>query len=357
MRKAILCMVKTDIHDHVAYLVKLRELEKLLTTLGYNTIKKIVQSRLKPTVNYCVGKGKAYEIKDAVDKNKPDIVVFYNILTSKQRYNLEKLFGAPVYDRYDVVLEIFKEAATDKLSKLQIELASIEKEFPYVKLRASMKYLRHKAGFRGPGEYAYHKTISALHKRIKRIRGEIEKIKKRKKMQIDRIKEMGAPIVCISGYYNAGKTSLFNELTGCRKPVSDMPFTTLSSKYSSIFNGNLYLVDTIGFVLDQDPRLIQSFELNLMDIRSSNRLLVMFDASDRREVLKLKVDMLLRMYREIGVDDKITFVFNKIDKIKERRIEELKKIESFVGDKPVFYISVRQDMNVEELVKHLKDLS
>jgi len=351
-------MVKTNIHDHSVYLIKIREVERLLSTLGYRIVSRVVQSRIKPTVNYCLGKGKAYEVKELVKKVKPDIVVFYNILTSKQRYNLERLLEVPIYDRYDVVLEIFKEAATDKLSKLQIELASIEKDFPYVKLRASMKYLRHKAGFRGPGEYAYHKTISALHKRMKKIRGEIEKIKKRKKMQINRIRETGVPIICLSGYYNAGKTSLFNELTGCRKPVSDMPFTTLSSKYSSAFNGKLYLVDTIGFVLDQDPRLIYSFELNLMDMRSANRLLAMFDASDKTDVLKLKLVKLLEIYKNIGVLERITIIFNKIDHITDGRLERLRaEVNPIILGKPVFYISVKEKKNIDGLIRHLRLLS
>ena len=356
VEKCIVCMLKTDVHDHTLYKIKLGELRKLLNSLNVEVAEMVVQSRIKPTSSYLLGRGKAQELANIKDKVQPDFVVFYNTLSSKQRYNLEKLLKIPIYDRFDVTLKIFQKAATDSLSKTQIELADLVKSFPYVKFQASMKYLRHRAGFKGGGEYAYHRKITALHKRIKKLRVKIEKIKKRKLAFLEDLKERGVKLACLSGYYNAGKTSLFNLLTGVNKPVSDMPFTTLSSKYSTLGKGKTYLVDTIGFVLDQDPRLISSFQINLMDIENSDTVLILMDISDPPFVLKIKINEILDIIQNrLKIEgSRLVIVLNKLDKIGPRRaIEVISKVRESVGRIPVYAISVKNRTGISNILQFL----
>lgn len=353
MLRVITGMVKTDVHDHTLFKIRMRELESLLDALGYKVVDRIIQVREKESVDLVFGKGKVEEIREKVRRLNPDLFVIYNNITSKQKWNLERALKVEVVDRYDITLRIFREAATDILSKLQIELASLEKLFPYVKLSASMKYKRMRAGFRGGGEYAYHKQIRALQKRIKILKSKIESLSRQKELEILKRLEDGGKIAVLTGYYNAGKTSLFNALTGMEKPVSDKPFTTLSSKYAGLEGKKIYLVDTIGFVIDLDPRLIASFKLNLLDINYSNKQILVIDISDDDELLRIKLVEDLRILKNVGKGkDSLIIAANKADLLKDFEIaRKIKLIKDTVEDDvPIVPTSAVGGMGLRELV-------
>mgnify|MGYP000604335540 CR=1 FL=1 len=354
--RAITGMVKTNVHDHHMYRIRMGELESLLRSLGYTILERIIQVRRKEAVDYVFGKGKVEEIRERVRQLDPDVFVLYNTLTSKQKWNLERKLGVEVIDRYDVTLMIFREAASDILSKLQIELATLEKAFPYVKLSASIKYKRMRAGFRGGGEYAYHRQIRAIQRRMKILRRKIDKLSRQKELEIMKRLKDGASIVVLTGYYNAGKTSLFNALTGFEKPVSDMPFTTLSSKYGGIEGASTYVVDTIGFVLDLDPRLIASFQLNLLDIKHSHRQVLVVDVSDKPELMRVKVKESLKILAELGKGiGSLIVAANKVDLLEDHEYSPREKIlTEVVGrDVPVIPVSAKERIGLRELVSEI----
>jgi len=348
-------MVKTNVHDHYMFRVRMAELESLLRALGYRIIERIIQVRPKEAVDFVFGKGKVEEIREKVKRLDPDAFVIYNTLSSKQKWNLERKLGIEVLDRYDVTLMIFREAASDVLSKLQIELATLEKAFPYVKLSASIKYRKMRAGFRGGGEYAYHRQIRAIQKRMKILRRKIEKLSRQKELEILRRLDSGARIAVLTGYYNAGKTSLFNALTGFEKPVSDMPFTTLSSKYGGLNDGELYLVDTIGFVLDLDPRLIASFQLNLLDINYSNKQVLVVDVSDKPDLMRVKVQESLKILSQLGKKrESIVVAANKIDLVTDYEYREREQVlREILGEVPIIPVSASLDIGIKDLVNVL----
>ncbi|MEM2810819.1 MAG: GTPase [Candidatus Korarchaeum sp.] len=360
MLRVMTGIVKTDVHDHTLFRIRMGELESLLSALGYRVIERVVQVREKESVDFVFGKGKVSEIKEKVKKLNPDLFVIYNNITSKQKWNLERALGIEVADRYDVTLMIFKEAASDMLSKLQIELASLEKLFPYVKLSASIKYKRMRAGFRGGGEYAYHKQIRALQKRIRILRDKIERLSRQRELEILKRLESGANIMVLTGYYNAGKTSIFNALTGFEKPVSDKPFTTLSSKYAGVEGERVYLVDTIGFVMDLDPRLIASFKLNLLDIEYSSKQILVIDIADRDDLLKIKLLEDLRILKGLGKgESSFLIAANKADLVRESDLKrKIELVRDLVGeDIPIIPVSAVTGRGLRELVESaLKDL-
>jgi len=311
-------MLKTNIHDHRVYPIRLEELRRLVETLGLEVVGEFVQTRRRPFARYHIGSGKVKQIRRHVEEHGVDLVVFYNILRSSQKLNLIQALGCDVVDRYEVTLEIFDQMASDNLSKLQIEAARLEKLTPYFKLEASVRYHNEKAFFRSMGEYAYHGKLRELTRRKARIRERMEALRKEKRQRIRRRrKRLGFPTICISGFYNAGKTSLFNALTGEDKPVSPQPFTTLSSKYQRRYidqETTFLFIDTIGFVIDLDPRLIRSFELNLEDIRSADIVLLLLEITDPSFTLRIKLLEGVRLLTEIGVPrDHIIVVLNKVD--------------------------------------------
>lgn len=319
--KAWLCMVKTNPHDHHLYKIRMMELEELSKVAGYSITGSTIQVNKKENIAFMVGRGKLEEIRQQVVKNSIDAVIFYNTLTSKQRYNLERILGTEVLDRYDLTLKIFDISSSDKASKIQIRLARLLKEIPYQKLLASIRFKtgREHPGPRGFGEYAYHETVANLLKRKSLLEEEIEKMLREKIMQLERRRRLGVPTVCITGYYNAGKTSLFNALTNLSKPVSPRPFTTLSSKYYLLPGRNLkvFLVDTIGFVIDLDPRLIASFSITLNDIRASDLVILTVDISDPLDLMLLRMKTCLDILKNLKIKDEMVIVaFNKCDLLK-----------------------------------------
>jgi GTP-binding protein HflX len=310
-------MLKTNVHDHQVYRLKLDELRRLVETLGIEVVGDIVQSRHRSFAKYYVGSGKVKEIHRFVQRHDVNLVVFYNIIRSSQKLNLIRALGCDVVDRYELTLEIFDRMSSDNLSKLQIEAARLEKLAPYFKLEASLRYHNDRPFFRSMGEYAFHSQLRELTRRQARTREEIKALVKENRQRIMKRRRLGYPTICIAGYYNAGKTSLFNALTGDSKPVSDSPFTTLSSKYQRRFvdhETTLLFIDTIGFVIDLDPRLIKSFELNLEDMRSADLVVLLLEITDPLLTLRIKLAEGIRLLREMEVPrERIIVVFNKTD--------------------------------------------
>jgi GTP-binding protein HflX len=352
---AILCMLKTNVHDHRIFRIRLDELKHLTETLGLEVVDEVIQTRYKPFAKYHIGSGKVKELRRKVHNYKIDIVIFYNLLRSSQKLNLIRALGCEVIDRYELTLEIFDNMASDNLSKLQIEAARLEKLSPFYKLQASLNYFHDRPFFRSGGEYAFHSQLRELTGRQARIREEIEDLIKQKKHRIKNRKEkLGYPVICIAGFYNAGKTSIFNVLTGEQKPVSDKPFTTLSSKYQRRFidyKTTVLFIDTIGFVLDLDPRLIKSFQLNLLDISNSDLVLLLFEITDPLLTLKMKLNEGIRLLRDIGVPrEKIILVFNKLDKAPnlEEKISQQLELERFAL--PWICVSAEERINIDDLL-------
>ena len=355
--RAVLCMLKTNVHDHQVYRLKLDELKRLVETLGIEVVGDIVQSRHRSFARYYVGSGKVKEIRRFVQRHDVNLVVFYNIIRSSQKLNLIRALGCDVVDRYELTLEIFDQMSSDNLSKLQIEAARLEKLTPYFKLEASIRYHNDRPFFRSMGEYAFHSQLRELTRRQARIREEIQALVKENRQRIRKRRRLGYPTICIAGYYNAGKTSLFNALTGDSKPVSDRPFTTLSSKYQRRFvdhETTLLFIDTIGFVIDLDPRLIKSFELNLEDMQSADLVILLLEINDPILTLRIKLAEGIRLLREMEIPrERIIVVLNKVDlapSLAETVGEEL-GIEHY--SLPWTIVSAKDRTNLDGLLQNL----
>jgi GTP-binding protein HflX len=351
-------MLKTNVHDHTIYRLKLNELKRLVQTLGIEVVGDVVQSRHRPFAKYHIGSGKVKEVQKLARRHNINIIVFYNLLRSSQKLNLIRAIGVDVVDRYEVTLEIFEQMASDNLSKLQIEAARLEKLTPYFKLEANFRYRNDRAFFRSMGEYAFHSQMRELTRRQASIKRDIQKLLKEKRQRIRKRRDLGFPTVCVAGYYNAGKTSLFNALTGDDKLVSDKPFTTLSSKYQRRFvdyETTLLFIDTIGFVIDLDPRLIKSFELNLEDLRSADLVILLMDVTDPLLTLRIKLAEGIRLLREMEIPrEKIVVVFNKID-LQPDTIENLgEELQLERMGLPWTMVSAKERTNLNELLMLLK---
>ncbi|MEM3715114.1 MAG: hypothetical protein QXF82_09230, partial [Nitrososphaeria archaeon] len=172
--KCVIGYVKTDVHDHILYKLHIEDLSNMARSIGYEPVGVVIQTMPKENVSFLFGSGKVNELKTKIREDGIEALILYNIMNSIQKLNLERMLNVKVLDRYDLTLEIFDQNASDKISKLQIELAKLLKFMPYEKLKASIRYFKNKPGPKSSGEYAYHKTIGQLKRRINQLENEIE---------------------------------------------------------------------------------------------------------------------------------------------------------------------------------------
>ncbi len=350
-------MLRNDPHDHVLFKLQLNELEALTKALGYEIVETFTQTSLRTKARYLFRSGKVDELSRVIEDKDIELVVLYNELTSKQKLNLSLAFNCEVIDRYELTLRIFEEMASDKISKLQIELARERKLYPFYQLQAATKYsgLGRQPSWAGTGEFAFHSKLKGIQKRIGKVKREIAVLANDKMRQIRERQKLGTKMICIAGYYNAGKTTLFNLLTGENKLVGDRPFKTLSSKYQRLQSNNgvesPLLIDTIGFVVGLDPVLIKAFELNLMDMKEADLLLFMIGIDDEPDYLFHKLKFGLHLLQEIGVEtSRIMIVLNKLDLANDGSREKiLSKLGPLMEQYDWTCISAKKREGIDEL--------
>lgn len=356
-----------DPHTHADEVLRdLEEVELLLFPLKGKVFYKSVQHRLKPHGAYFIGPGKLEEIKKVVKEKNLNLVVINNFLSTAQIFRVEKAFWdlpfkVEVWDRPALILEIFEHHATSYEAKLQIELARLKLLGP--RIYGLGKELSRQAGgigTRGIGEKNIEIMKRMIKDRIRKIEEEIEKRYSQRFLYIKKRKESKIKTVSLVGYTNAGKTTLFNLLTGKNKKERNSLFTTLDSYTGKIrLNGFLkkpiVLTDTIGFIRNLPPYLITAFKSTLLETVNADLILHVVDLSDSKIEEKIKVvnDIL----SDIKVDlKKVIYVFNKIDKFEQepRVIENLQKIGRY---NPKVFVSAKTGRNIEELLKILQHYS
>lgn len=271
------------------------------------------------------GRGKLEEIasKDF------DILITYHSLSPIQIYNLQKFLKREIMDRVLLILKIFDERASGLESKLQIELARLRYQLPMVKEYVRRAKMGEQIGFLGAGEYAIDAYYRHMVDRISAIRRRLDKIRENRVSLINKRKEAGVPEVVLTGYTSVGKTTLFNRLTRENKYVDGKPFATLDtySRRINLWGKEVVLTDTIGFIEDLPPVLIESFYSTLEEVASADVVLLVMDASDDDEQFAMELETSIRTLSDIGIyKDKIIPILNKIDKAQNNEIINKSKI-------------------------------
>jgi len=335
----------------------LEELKALAHAAGYEVVGTILQRR-KEDPRYNIGRGKAEELRDYVKGYGVDSVIFFNELKPLQVLNLREMLGVKVIDRFQLILEIFARHAGSKEAKLQIELARLKYELPRVREWVRRAKMRELPGFlRGPGSYQVDVYYRAIRRRIIRIRKELENIRKRKLIQRKMRDRIGFPTLVLTGYTNAGKTTLFNRLAKESKPVSASPFSTLATvtRLTDIYGRKVMVSDTIGFIDKLPPLLIEAFYTTLEEIRLADLLLLVIDSSEPPSEIERKLNASSEALKEVGVIDKPTIaILNKVDMLDESELRERMALVSKYHD-VVVPISAITGMGIDELKKAIYD--
>jgi GTP-binding protein HflX len=292
------------------------EFKALAASAGTLGVGLVLASRPRPDPKYFVGSGKAEEIRLCAEEHGADVVLIDQTLSPSQERNLEKLTNRRVLDRNGLILDIFAQRARSFEGKLQVELAQLSHLASRL-VRGWTHLERQKGGIglRGPGETQLETDRRLIGKRIRTLKTRLEKLARQRDTSRHVRREVPVPTVALVGYTNAGKSTLFNSLTGSATFVADQLFATLDPtvrqmKLEGV--GEVVLADTVGFVRDLPHELVAAFRSTLQEAREADLLLHVVDASDPlREERILQVREVLK---SIGAGDiRELMVFNKID--------------------------------------------
>ena len=350
----------------------LDELKFLATTYNAETVKIFTQKLDKPDPATFIGKGKAEEIKNYVDNNSIDLIIFDDELSPVQQRNLEKLFQKRVMDRTLLILEIFVQRAKTSYAKTQVQLAQYEYLLP--RLTGMWTHLERQRGGTGTRGGAGEKEIETDRRIIKNKIAQLKKQLKEidKQMFTQRKNRSQLVRVALVGYTNVGKSTLMNLLSKSKVFVENKLFATLDTTTRKVILDTtpFLLSDTVGFIRKLPHQLIQSFKSTLDEAREADILLHVVDISHPNFEEHIKV--VQQTLHEIKANPKTTImVFNKID-LYQSQYEAFKKTHSLLEEDqlpsldelkktwmqhlndPVVFISAEKKININELRNLIK---
>lgn len=277
---------------------------------------------------YFLTKGKLQELAKICKENDIEEIIVSEPLSPQQERNLGEYLKCKVFDRTQLILEIFEKGAQSAEGKLQVELAFFQyKKSRLSGLGISLSQQAGRIGTRGPGETAKEKELQYIKSRENAIRQALIQLRKQRETQRKKRLTSKIPLICLVGYTNAGKSTILNMLTKSDVLAKDKLFATLDTTTRELFiNGKkkALLSDTVGFIQLIPHKLIEAFKSTLDELHYADLLLVVTDASDAN--WKSHISVVLEVLDDIKVNKPILFVFNKIDKVEGlKEFEEMAK--------------------------------
>ena len=259
------------------------EFVELVLATGAEPVDLVTASPRRRDPRTFVRTGKAQELRARVEAEGIELAIFNHRLTPAQERNLEALLQCRVLDRIGLILDIFARRASTFEGRLQVELAQLRHlSTRLVRGWTHLERQRGGIGLRGPGETQLETDRRLIGKRIERIGRQLDAVQRRREVNRRPRRRSGVPVVSLVGYTNAGKSTLFNRLTGAGVRAADQLFATLDPTLRRMAlpgGGTLVLVDTVGFVADLPHELVAAFRATLEETRQADLLLHVIDAS------------------------------------------------------------------------------
>lgn len=346
------------------------EVEDLLRSLGHTRWEVIRQVRSHPDPATYFGTGKLEEaqgrlgdLRDPLISDGRPLVVVNGELRPPQLFNLEDALDAEVWDRTRLVLEVFRTKAEVREARLQVELARLRYELPFVHEALHRQLKGEHPGFMGGGEVEARTYETHLKRRTRTIQQELERIKGERRTRRAGRKKSGFQLAAIAGYTNSGKSSLLNALCDSRALVEDKVFSTLQTTTRRLRKEflprrpyNLLFTDTVGFIRNLPPWLIDAFASTLEEISSADVVMVVVDASEPVPVVQEKLATTLGLLDQIGAPPRMVLLLNKCDLLsasdRQRLTEALNPRPGF-RKYPHLFTSTKTHENLQRLVSIL----
>jgi GTPase len=328
----------------------LEELSLLAESAGAVVVHRITQERRSIDAAFFIGKGKAQEVEELVEKDRIDLVIFDDDLSSVQVRNLERLIKCKILDRSGLILSIFASRARTSEAKTQVELAQLQYLLP--RLTRQWTHLSKQfggIGTKGPGETQIETDRRAIRTKISHLNGKLNQIARERAVQ--RKGREKFPRVALVGYTNAGKSTILNWFTQADVLVEDRLFATLDSTVRMLALSpahKILLSDTVGFIRKLPHHLVASFKSTLEEVTEANIILHVVDVS--HPSFEEQIEVVQQTLEDLGAHGKPTVVvFNKIDKLTDRSI--LGRLAATYKDSVC--VSAARGINMASLEKHI----
>jgi GTP-binding protein HflX len=300
----------------------MEELEDLLETAGGECLGTVLQNKDTPEARTFIGEGKVAEVKELVEAQGADMVIFDNSLSPSQQRALSEDLGVAVMDRSALILDIFAQRAQTKEGRLQVELAQYKYLLPRLTgmwghlVRQTASGGKSPIGTRGPGETQLETDRRHIRRKISKLEEELKEVRRIRGVQRERRIKNEVPVVAIVGYTNAGKSTLLNKLTGAAIPANNRLFDTLDTTTRTLEISDTCTVlisDTVGFIRKLPHHLVDAFKATLEELSYADLLLHVIDSSNPE--WREQSEVVEQLIVELGASETPRIdVFNKSDK-------------------------------------------
>jgi len=332
------------------------EAEGLCEAAGCKILHLIKQEFLS-SPKFGLSAGKIDDLKNIVTKMRPDVIVFDEILKPSQNYNLAAELKIQVLDRESLILEIFESRATSTESKMQVKLAQLRYEMSRAREKVRLSKMGEQPGFMGIGKFEVDVYYNDIKNRMVSVRAKLQKSGKQRELHRQSRKRIGFRTISLAGYTSAGKTTLFNSMTGEKNEEDHKLFTTLTTTVRKFKLDREWVLisDTVGFISKLPAYLIEAFKSTLEELTFTDIVIVVIDANEKNNELKKKFSSCYKTLMELGVKrQNLLFAFNKTESMNDEKILEKVKQLDLLENKNWIAISAKSGKNIEKLKMLIK---
>ena len=307
----------------------IEEAVALCEAAGYR-VSHTIQQRFLDRPKYGISEETMLRLGRLADSMNPDVIIYDEVLRPSQNYNLASRLHRNVLDRETLILEIFERRASSSESRLQVKLAQMRYEAGRAREKVRLAKMGEQPGFMGIGKFEVDVYYNDIRHRMNSVRDKLAKAGRQRDLHRRGRRRQGLRTVSLAGYTSAGKTTLFNRLTGEDRERSDVLFTTLSTTTRRFYVGDrpLLISDTVGFISKLPAYMIEAFGSTLEEMIHADVTLVVLDAADSERGLLQKYRSCMSTLGRLGVEDgRLVFALNKSDELDQaglaRRAERL----------------------------------
>ena len=301
--------------------------------------------------------GKIDDLKNLVTKMRPDVIVFDEVMKPSQNYNLAAELKIQVLDRESLILEIFESRSTSTESKMQVKLAQLRYEMSRAREKVRLSKMGEQPGFMGIGKFEVDVYYNDIKNRMVSVRAKLQKAGKQRELHRQSRKRIGFKTISLAGYTSAGKTTLFNSITGEKNEEDHKLFTTLTTTVRKFKLDREWVLisDTVGFISKLPAYLIEAFKSTLEELTFTDIVIVVIDANEKNNELKKKFSSCYKTLMELGVKrQNLFFAFNKTESMNDEEILEKVKQLDLLENKNWIAISAKSGKNIEKLKMLIK---